>query len=154
MADSQVFSGVHSQGHLRQLLLGQVQRVVEGHDAVVAGVCTRRQVSSQDGVVHHVHEGRDAVPALVVEPDLRGPIKILSGLASHLHRDQAESLQSFSCSRTCSSWLSQVNSCSCSAVPEGLTHLNVVLCVQTIDEVGQAVKESICSSTLKKPTDG
>lgn len=72
-ADGQEWSGVHSQGHLRQLLLGQVQRVVEGHDAVVVGVRPWRQVGSQDGVVHHVHEGRDAVPALVVEPDLRGP---------------------------------------------------------------------------------
>lgn len=64
-------SGEDSQSDLGQLLLGQVQRVVEGADAVRAGVRPRGQVRPEDGVVHHVDEGADAVPAFVVEPDLR-----------------------------------------------------------------------------------
>lgn len=64
-------SGAHSQSDLGQLLLGQVQRVVEGADAVLAGVSSLRQVCPKDGVVHHVDEGADAVPAFVVKPDLR-----------------------------------------------------------------------------------
>lgn len=63
-------SGVYSQRHLGQLLLGEVQRVVEGSDAVHAGVLPLRQVGPQDAVVHHIDEGADAVPALVVEPHL------------------------------------------------------------------------------------
>lgn len=62
---------MYLQRHLRQLLLGQVQRVVEGPDAVLAGVGAARQVGPEDGVVHDVDECSDAVPAFVVEPDLR-----------------------------------------------------------------------------------
>lgn len=62
----------HSQCDLRQLLLGQVERVVVGGDAELGGVFAGLQVCPQDAVVHHVEEGADAVPAFVVEPDLDG----------------------------------------------------------------------------------
>ena len=44
--------------------------MVEGADAVGGGVRPGGQVGTQDPVVHHVYERPDAVPALVVEPDL------------------------------------------------------------------------------------
>lgn len=62
---------LYPQSNLGQLLLGQVQGVVEGPDAVLAGVGPRGQVGSQDAVIDHVDEGADAVPAFIVEPDLR-----------------------------------------------------------------------------------
>lgn len=62
---------MHSQSHLAQLLLGQVQRVVEGSDPEELRVSTGGQVGPQDPVVHHVDERPDAVPALIIEPDLR-----------------------------------------------------------------------------------
>lgn len=74
---------VYSQRHLRQLLLGQVQRVVEGPDAVLAGVRAAGQVGPEDGVVHDVDECSNAVPAFVVEPDLR-TVGNVSGSANNL----------------------------------------------------------------------
>ena len=53
-----------------ELLLGEVQRVAGGGDAVVARALARRQVAPQDGVVGHAEEGHQAVPRLVVEPHL------------------------------------------------------------------------------------
>ena len=47
--------------------------MVEGGDAVPAGIFTCGQVGPQDAVVHHVDEGRNTVPAFVVKPDLRRP---------------------------------------------------------------------------------
>lgn len=44
--------------------------MVEGTDAVAAGVLPIRQVGSQDTITHHVEERPNAVPAFVVEPDL------------------------------------------------------------------------------------
>lgn len=62
---------MYSQCDLRQLFLGEVQRVVEGPDPVLAGVFPLRQVRSQDAVIHHVDEGSNTVPAFIIEPDLR-----------------------------------------------------------------------------------
>ena len=45
--------------------------MVEGADAVLGGVRPGGQVGAQDAVVDHVDERPDAVPALIVEPDLR-----------------------------------------------------------------------------------
>lgn len=64
-------SAAYSQCHLRQLLLGQVQGVVEGPHPKVAGLLPWRQVGSEDAVVDDVDEGPDTVPAFVVEPDLK-----------------------------------------------------------------------------------
>lgn len=61
----------YSQSHLGQLLLGQVQGVVERPDTKFAGVCPARQVCPQEAVVDHVDEGSDAVPAFIIEPDLK-----------------------------------------------------------------------------------
>lgn len=77
MCPRRVVRCVYSQRHLRQLLLGQVQRVVEGPDAVLAGVGAAGKVGPEDGVVHDVDECSDAVPAFVVEPDLRTVGKVL-----------------------------------------------------------------------------
>lgn len=59
------------QCHLGQLLLGEVERMIESSDAKLGGLLVGGQTCPQDGVVHHVEEGADAVPALVVEPDLK-----------------------------------------------------------------------------------
>lgn len=61
----------HSQGGLRELLLGEVEGVVGGCDAVERGVGARGQPCPQQRVAGHVEEGDHGVPALVVEPDLR-----------------------------------------------------------------------------------
>lgn len=45
--------------------------MVEGPDAVLAGVFPFRQVCSQEAVIHHVDECSDTVPAFIIEPDLR-----------------------------------------------------------------------------------
>lgn len=44
--------------------------MIGGSDAKLGGVLSGFQTRPQDAVVHHVEEGADAVPALVVEPDL------------------------------------------------------------------------------------
>lgn len=64
--------GSYSQRHLGQLLLGEVERVIVGGDAKLCRVVAALQTRPQDAVVHHVEERADAVPALVVEPDLGG----------------------------------------------------------------------------------
>ena len=46
--------------------------MIVGGDAKLCGVFAAFQTCPQDAVVHHVEEGADAVPALVVEPDLKG----------------------------------------------------------------------------------
>lgn len=61
----------HSQCNLRDLLFGKVQRVIVDCDAVFAWVFSWRQIGPQNTVVHHVEEWPNAVPALVIEPDLR-----------------------------------------------------------------------------------
>lgn len=61
----------HSQCHLGDLLFGKVQRVIVDCDAIFALVLPWRQIGPQNTVVHHIEEGSDAVPALVIEPDLR-----------------------------------------------------------------------------------
>lgn len=40
-------------------------------DAVFAWVFPGRQIGPQNTVVHHIEKGPNAVPALVIEPDLR-----------------------------------------------------------------------------------
>lgn len=67
----------YSQCHLRQLLLGEVERVIVGTDAERFGVFTSLQACPQDPVVHHVEERADTVPAFVVEPNLKGEMTIL-----------------------------------------------------------------------------
>lgn len=57
---------------MRELLLGEVERVVGRGDAVAAGVLRGGQVGPQDGVVSDAEEGHHAVPGLVVEPHLPG----------------------------------------------------------------------------------
>lgn len=56
---------------LGELLLGEVQRMVDGGDAKLLGSVGGRKESPQDGVVGHVHVGHHGVPAFVVVPDLR-----------------------------------------------------------------------------------
>lgn len=61
----------HSQCSLRELLLGEVQGVVDGRDAIECGVRACRQLCPQQPIVGHVEEGDHGVPALVVEPHLQ-----------------------------------------------------------------------------------
>lgn len=58
------------QGHLRELLFGQIERVVERIDAELGALWAGGEIRAQDGIVHDVEERSDAVPALVIEPDL------------------------------------------------------------------------------------
>lgn len=44
--------------------------MIVGSDAKLCRVVAALQTRPQDAVVHHVEERADAVPALVVEPDL------------------------------------------------------------------------------------
>lgn len=44
--------------------------MIESSDAKLLRLLASGQTCPQDAVVHHVEEGADAVPALVVEPDL------------------------------------------------------------------------------------
>lgn len=62
----------HSHGGVRELLLGEVERMVGSRDAVATGVLLGGQTSPQDGVVCNTEEGHRAVPGLVVEPHLPG----------------------------------------------------------------------------------
>lgn len=59
-----------SHGSVGELLLGEVEGVIGHRDAVLSGVLSCRQISSQDGVVGRAEEGHHAVPCLVVEPHL------------------------------------------------------------------------------------
>lgn len=69
---SNTFPSPHdSHGHVGELLLGEVEGVAGRRDAVLARIPSRRQISSQDGVVGHAEEGHHAVPRLVVEPHLQ-----------------------------------------------------------------------------------
>lgn len=61
----------HSQGCLRELLLGEVEGVVGGRDAETCGVGAGGQPGSQQPIAGHVEEGDHGMPALVVEPDLQ-----------------------------------------------------------------------------------
>lgn len=60
----------HSHSDLRELLFGEVQRVVDGGDPVFVQVSSFGQVCTEDGVVGHVHERHHGMPALVVVPYL------------------------------------------------------------------------------------
>lgn len=62
---------VYSQGHLRELLFSEVQRVVKSLDGEFAGVQPGGQTGTQNTVVHHVEERSDTVPAFVIEPNLQ-----------------------------------------------------------------------------------
>lgn len=44
--------------------------MIESSDAKLLRLLASGQTCPQDAVVHHVEEGADTVPALVVEPDL------------------------------------------------------------------------------------
>lgn len=52
-------------------MLGEVEWVVEGSDAVSTWVFVLLQVGPKDGIVHHVQEGGNGMPAFVVEPHLQ-----------------------------------------------------------------------------------
>ncbi len=54
--------------------------MIVGSDAKLCRVFAVLQIRPQDAVVHHVEERTDAVPALVVEPDLDGKKKVFSFL--------------------------------------------------------------------------
>lgn len=74
VTDVTVFSlpqQAHLHCDLRELLFGEVERVVDGSDSVFSQVGTFGQVGPEDGVVGHVHEGNHGVPALVVVPHLQ-----------------------------------------------------------------------------------
>lgn len=55
---------------VRQLLFGEVQRVIDGSDSKLHGFGVWRQEGSQDGVIGHIHEGHHGVPAFVIVPHL------------------------------------------------------------------------------------
>ena len=59
-----------SHGSIGELLLCEVEGMVGHGDAELAGVPSRGQISSQDGVVGDAEEGHHAVPCLVIEPHL------------------------------------------------------------------------------------
>lgn len=77
----------YSQRHLRQLLLGEVERVVVGTDAERFGVFASLQACPQDPVVHHVEERADTVPAFVVKPNLKGEMAKLDSQAQSTTRE-------------------------------------------------------------------
>lgn len=62
----------HSHSDLRELLFGQVQRMVDGSDSIFVQVSSFGQVCTEDGVVGHVHERDHGMPALIVVPHLCG----------------------------------------------------------------------------------
>lgn len=53
-----------------QLFLGEVERMIVSSNAKLWGVFVGWQTCPQDAIVHHIKERADAVPTLVVEPDL------------------------------------------------------------------------------------
>lgn len=63
-------AAAHSHSDLRELALGEVERVVDSCDPIFVQVGSFRQICTQDGVVGHVHERHHSVPALVVVPNL------------------------------------------------------------------------------------
>lgn len=63
------------QGHLRELLFGQIERVVERIDAELGSLGAGGEVGAQDSIVHDVEERSDTVPAFVIEPDLHNKKK-------------------------------------------------------------------------------
>lgn len=63
--------------------------MIVGGDAKLCGVFSGRKTRPQDGVVHHVEERTNAVPALVVKPDLQIG-KILIILLPHEIRSNLE----------------------------------------------------------------
>lgn len=60
-----------SHSDLRKLLLGEVQRVVNGSDSVFIQDSSFGQVGAEDGVVGHIHERHHSMPALIVVPHLQ-----------------------------------------------------------------------------------
>lgn len=57
---------------LGELLLGQVQGLAYDGDAVLLGAAGLAQAGPQDGVVGHVEEADQGMPAFVVKPHLQG----------------------------------------------------------------------------------
>ena len=74
----------HSHGDLGELLPGQVQRVVDGGDAVMIQGGVSGQRGPQDGVVGHIHEGDHGVPALVVVPHLQSGVRNIGSGFCHI----------------------------------------------------------------------
>lgn len=52
-------------------MLGEVEWVIEGSDPISTRVFALLQVSPKNGIVDHIQEGGDGMPALVVEPHLQ-----------------------------------------------------------------------------------
>lgn len=52
------------------MLLGEVEWVIVGGDAVSSPLWTRRQARSQQAVVHHVDKRHHGMPAFVIIPHL------------------------------------------------------------------------------------
>lgn len=52
-------------------MLGQVERVIEGSDPISTRVFALLEVGPKDGIVDHIQEGGNRMPALVVEPHLQ-----------------------------------------------------------------------------------
>lgn len=69
-----VWSGcfqIYLQRHLRELLFGEVERMVESFDAELGALRAGGQISTQDSIVHDIEERSDTVPALIIEPNLK-----------------------------------------------------------------------------------
>lgn len=56
--------------------------MIVGSDAKLCGVFVGWQTRPQDAIVHDIEERADAVPALVVEPDLKREAGILVSVTS------------------------------------------------------------------------
>lgn len=61
----------HSHCDLRELLFGQVQRMVDNCDPVFVQICSFWKICAKDGIVGHVHKRHHGMPALIVIPNLR-----------------------------------------------------------------------------------
>lgn len=61
---------VRSHGYFSELLLGQVQWVIVGSDAVFSPLWTRWQTRPQKAIVHHVDKRHRSMPSFVIVPHL------------------------------------------------------------------------------------
>lgn len=52
-------------------MLGEVEWVIEGSDPISTRVFALLQVGPKDGIVDHIQEGGNCMPALVIEPYLQ-----------------------------------------------------------------------------------
>lgn len=52
-------------------MLGEIQRVIESSNPILARVLSLLQVGPEDGIVHDIQERANGMPALIVEPHLK-----------------------------------------------------------------------------------